>query len=118
MSDSGAPASTSAADTASVRGVALGWAKVAVSMTMPAISAVASAPSAVPSGTPSRAASSATISHVAAASGSIQSASPPASFEAWWSMTIRGHVAEQLGMALATAPTRSAVAQSDRTSRS
>ena len=37
MSDSGAPASTSAADTASVRGVALGCAKVAVSMTMPAI---------------------------------------------------------------------------------
>ena len=35
MSDSGAPASTSAAATASVRGVAFGWAKVAVSMTMP-----------------------------------------------------------------------------------
>ena len=37
MSDSGAPASTSAAETASVRGVAFGWAKVAVSMTMPPI---------------------------------------------------------------------------------
>ena len=35
MSDSGAPASTSAADTASVRGVAFGWANVAVSITMP-----------------------------------------------------------------------------------
>ena len=45
MSDSGAPASTRAAETTSVRGVAFGWAKVAVSMTMPAISAAASAPS-------------------------------------------------------------------------
>ena len=35
MSASGAPAATSAAETASVRGVAFGWAKVAVSMTMP-----------------------------------------------------------------------------------
>jgi hypothetical protein len=31
-----------------------------------------------------------TISHVAAACGSIQSASPRASFDAWWSMTTRG----------------------------
>ena len=67
MSDSGAPASTSAAETASVRGVAFGWAKVAVSITMPAISAVASAPPSASSGTPSRAASSVTISQVAAA---------------------------------------------------
>ena len=52
MSDSGAPASTRAADTASVRGVAFGCAKVAVSMTMPAISAAARAPSAVSSGKP------------------------------------------------------------------
>ena len=43
MSESGAPASTRAAETASVRGVAFGCAKVAVSITMPAISAVASA---------------------------------------------------------------------------
>ena len=82
MSDSGAPASTRAAETASVRGVVFGWAKVAVSMTMPAISCVASAPSPSSSGTPSRAASSVTISHVAAAAGSIQSASPRSSFEA------------------------------------
>jgi hypothetical protein len=67
MSDRGAPASTRAADTARVRGVALGWAKVAVSMTIPAISAVARAPSPASSGTPSRTASSAVISHVAAA---------------------------------------------------
>ena len=44
MSDSGAPASTSAAETASVRGVAFGCANVAVSMTMPAISAAARPP--------------------------------------------------------------------------
>ena len=62
---SGAPASTSAADTASVRGVAFGWANVAVSMTIPAISAAASDPSPVSSGTPSRAARKVTISHVA-----------------------------------------------------
>ncbi len=37
------------------------------------------------------AASSATISQVAAAAGSIQSASPTASFDAWWSMTTRGN---------------------------
>ena len=74
MSDSGAPAATSADDTASVRGVALGWAKVAVSITIPAISAAASVPSPASSGTPSRAARSVTISHVAAAPGSIQSA--------------------------------------------
>ncbi len=42
MSDSGAPASTRAAETARVRGVAFGWAKVAVSMTIPAIRAAAS----------------------------------------------------------------------------
>ena len=47
---SGAPASTSAAATASVRGVAFGWAKVAVSMTMPAISAAASPPPPASSG--------------------------------------------------------------------
>ena len=50
MSDSGAPASTSAAETTSVRGVAFGWAKVAVSMTMPAIRSAASAPSSASSG--------------------------------------------------------------------
>ena len=99
MSESGAPASTSAAATASVRGVALGWAKVAVSMTMPAISAVASAPPPTSSGTPSRAASSATISQVAAAAGSIQSAGAAPSFEAWWSMTTRGRRGEQLRVA-------------------
>ena len=54
----------------------VGWAKVAVSMTIPAISAVASAPPPASRGTPSRAARSATISQVAAAPGSIQSASP------------------------------------------
>ena len=69
MSESGAPASTSAAETTSVRGVAFGWAKVAVSITMPAISAAASAPSPASSGTPSRAARSVTISQVAAAVG-------------------------------------------------
>ena len=90
MSDSGAPASTSAAETASVRGVAFGWAKVAVSMTMPAISAVASAPSPRSSGRPSRTASSATSSQVAAAPGSIQSAAPAPSFDAWWSMIDAG----------------------------
>ena len=82
MSDSGAPASTSAADTARVRGVAFGWANVAVSMTIPAISSVARAPSPSVSGAPSRAASNVTISQVAALPGSIQSFSPTASFEA------------------------------------
>ena len=118
MSDSGAPAATSAEDTASVRGVALGWANVAVSMTIPAISAAASAPSPVPSGTPSRAASSVTISHVAAEPGSIQSAVPPSAFEAWWSMITRGSVVNRSGCRCATAPTRSAEPQSTRTSRS
>jgi hypothetical protein len=97
MSDSGAPAATSAEDTASVRGVALGCAKVAVSITIPAISAAASAPSPVPSGTPSRVARSATISHVAAEPGSIQSAAPPSAFEAWWSMITRGREANNAG---------------------
>ena len=84
MSDSGAPASTRAADTDRVRGVALGWAKVAVSMTIPAMSAGAIVrPVAVSKPRPRRTASRATISHVAAASGSIQSASPVASFDAW-----------------------------------
>ena len=101
MSDSGAPASTSAADTASVRGVAFGWANVAVSMTMPAISAAARAPSPASSGRPSRVARSATISQVAAAFGSIQSASPAASFEAWWSMTTRGSRSKSSGVAAA-----------------
>jgi hypothetical protein len=82
MSDSGAPASTSAAATSSVRGVAFGWANVAVSITMPAINAAARAPSPESSGIPSRAASRVTISQVAAAAGSIQSASPAASLEA------------------------------------
>ena len=63
MSDSGAPASTRAADDASVRGVAFGWAKVAVSMTIPAISAAASAPSPRSRPTPRRAASS--VDHLA-----------------------------------------------------
>ena len=63
MSDSGAPASTRAAETASVRGVAFGWAKVAVSMTMPAMSSAAIAPSPSSSGAPSRAASS--VDHLA-----------------------------------------------------
>ncbi len=76
MSDSGAPASTRAADTASVRGVAFGWANVAVSMTMPAMRCVASAPPPSSSGTPRRTASSVVISQVAAAAGSTQSASP------------------------------------------
>ena len=112
MSDSGAPAATSAADTASVRGVALGCANVAVSMTMPAMSAAASVPSPASSGTPRRAASSATISHVAAEPGSIQSASPPSLFEAWWSMITRGSVENSSGCRWATAPTRSADPQS------
>ena len=83
MSDSGAPASTSAAETIRVRGVAFGWAKVAVSITMPAIKAAASAPSSEARSTPRRTASRVAISQVAAACGSIQSASPLASFEAW-----------------------------------
>jgi hypothetical protein len=65
-----------------VRGVVFGWANVAVSITMPDIKAVASVPSFRSSDNPRRKASRATISHVAAASGSIQSASPVASFEA------------------------------------
>ena len=83
MSDSGAPASTSAAATASVRGVAFGCAKVAVSMTMPAIRSAARAPSSAVSGTPRRPASRATISHVAAECGSIQSPASAASLDAW-----------------------------------
>ena len=117
MSDSGAPASTRAAETASVRGVAFGWAKVAVSMTMPAISAAASAPSPQVERRPRagpRAAS--TISHVAAASGSIQSASPAASFEAWWSMTTRGSRSNSSAWRAATAPIRSSEPQSETTS--
>ena len=98
--------------------MALGWAKVAVSVTIPAISAVASAPSAASSGTPSRIASSATISQVAAASGSTQSPVPWAALDAWWSMTIRGTSRNSSGWRIATAPTRSAVAQSESTSRS
>ena len=100
MSDSGAPASTRAAATVSVRGVAFGWAKVEVSITMPAISSAAIAPSSRSSGAPSRAASSVTISQVAALAGSIQSASPVAPLEAWWSITTRGSRSNSSRMAL------------------
>ena len=118
MSESGAPASTSAAATASVRGVALGWANVAVSITIPAISWAASAPPPSSSGTPSRAASSAVISQVAAAAGSTQSAGPVSPFDAWWSRTTRGRAANSSGWRPATAPIRSMPAQSDTTRRS
>ena len=118
MSDSGAPASTSAAETTRVRGVAFGWAKVAVSMTMPAISAAARPPPSASSGTPSRPASSVTISQVAAASGSIQSASSAASFEAWWSMITRGSRANRSAWRAPTSPIRSSEPQSEMTSRS
>ena len=111
MSESGAPASTRAADTASVRGVAFGWAKVAVSMTMPAIRAAAQRPAAGverqaepgrPAARPSR-------------------RSPPrrarssrprrrASFEAWWSMTTRGSRSNSSRWRSRTSPTRSSVA--------
>ena len=70
------------------------------------------------SGTPRRTASSATISQVAAACGSIQSASPSASFEAWWSMTTRGSRSNSSRWRSPTAPTRSSVPQSETTSRS
>ena len=83
ISESGAPASTSAAATRRVRAVALGWAKVAVSMTMPAARVVASAPSPHVRGTPRRTARRVTISHVAAAVGSIQARSPAPSLLAW-----------------------------------
>ena len=52
-------------------------------MTMPAISAAAIEPSPASRGTSSDAASSATISHVAAAPGSTQSLAPPSVFDAW-----------------------------------
>ena len=118
MSESGAPASTSAAETASVRGVAFGWAKVAVSITMPPISAVAIAPPSMSSGMPSRRARSVTISQVAAAFGSTQSASPSTWFEAWWSMTIRGTRANRSACRTPTDPTRSSEPQSEMTTRS
>ena len=118
MSASGAPASTSAADTTRVRGVAFGWAKVAVSITMPAIRPAARAPSSASSGTPSRAARSVTISHVAAASGSIQSAAPSASFEAWWSMMTRGSRSNSSAWRTPTSPIRSSEPQSEMTTRS
>ena len=119
MSASGAPASTSAADTTRVRGVAFGWAKVAVSIAMPAISAAASDPSPVSSGTPSRAARSVAISQVAAASGSTQSAGRrSSSFDAWWSRTTRGSRSKSSACRSPTAPTRSSVPQSEITSRS
>ena len=82
MSESGAPAATSAAETARVRGVALGWANVAVSIMMPAIRAAARVPPPAVNGTPRRAASRATISQVAAECGSIQSVSPALSLDA------------------------------------
>ena len=104
MSDSGAPASTSAAETARVRGVAFGCAKVAVSITIPAISSVASAPSARSSGMPRRTASSATISQVAAATGSTQSAGPVGVVRG---VVVDDHprqVAEQVGVPLGDRP--------------
>jgi len=82
MSDRGAPASTRAAETASVRGVVLGWANVAVSMTIPAMSWPASAPSPSDRATPRRTARRVVISQVAADPGSIQSVGPVAPFEA------------------------------------
>ena len=81
MSDSGAPAARSSAATRSVRGVALGCANVAVSMTTPAISTDAISPSRAPMGTPRWGSSSVTISQVAAAPGSIQSTTPKPALE-------------------------------------
>ncbi len=77
-----------------------GWAKVAVSMTMPAIRTVGQiAPLAgVERRRRGGPRASATISQVAAAAGSTQSASAAPSLEAWWSMTTRGRRVEQLGM--------------------
>ena len=83
MSDSGAPASTSQAETASVRGVAFGWANVAVSMTMPAIRSVGQR--AVPRVSVDTQAGRQQRDHLAGRGrpcGSIQSASPAASLEA------------------------------------
>ena len=106
-------------DTASVRGVAFGCANVAVSMTIPAMRADGEGPVAArSSGSPSRTVSSATSSQVAAAPGSIQSAGPVPSFDAWWSTMTRGRSANSPGWRVATAPTRSAEAQSASTSRS
>ena len=117
MSDRGAPASTSAAETTKVRGVAFGWANVAVSITIPAISAVPARRRRVerhpdpqrPAGRPSR-------------------RWPPrlGRSNRYRPLVVRGVVVddhpgqplEQLGVTLATAPTRSSVPQSEITSRS
>ncbi len=96
MSDSGAPASTSAADTASVRGVAFGWANVAVSMTMPAISTRGQRPIArhrAGSRAGRRAAPPARTSR--RPPGRSSRPSPTASFDAWWSMIDPGQRREQ-----------------------
>ncbi len=65
-----------------------------------------------------RTASNVDISQVAAAAGSIQSASPLASFEAWWSTMTRGSRSNSSAWRAPTSPTRSTVAQSDSTSKS
>src|SRR6185369_16863113 len=118
ISDSGAPAATSAAETARVRGVEFGWANVEVSITMPAISAAAMAPFPASSGTPSFAASSTTSSQVAAAAGSTQSRGPPSVFEAWWSTSTRGRRSNSAWWRWSTPPSRSSAPQSHTTSRS
>ena len=103
MSDSGAPASTSAADTASVRGVAFGWANVAVSMTMPAISCAASgAIRRSSSGTPRRTREE--RHHLAGRRGAgidPVGGRRSSSFEAWWSRTTRGSRSNSSAMPLA-----------------
>ena len=94
--------------TASVRGVAFGWANVAVSITMPAISAAASAPRPSSSGTPSRARQQ--RGHLAGRGGRrvdpVGRAGRRRSTRGGrW--TTRGRRCEQLRVALGTAPMRS-----------
>ena len=107
MSESGAPASTSAAETASVRGVAFGWANVAVSMTMPAIRAVGqrAVVGVERDAEPDRE----QRDHLARRGGVPDRSSRPrprASFEAWWSMMTRGRRPNSSACRSPTSPTR------------